>query len=110
MKLKVPTDTAVRSIWVDKNWFLKMGGTIVINHYESEGADGQKMNVCGAGKLSVLLWGYQFYEKSALWKRSRQKYYWDIISGRNIIHVGIWDCVVDTLQCWEKHTMDTLKL
>lgn len=47
----VPMDTAARSVWVDREWFLGAGGTIMEDYRGASAADGHPMLIAGRGML-----------------------------------------------------------
>jgi hypothetical protein len=55
-------DTAAKSSWVDENWFVRKGGTIIppVNNMRTTGADGREFEVAGEGTLSFQLFGRLF--------------------------------------------------
>lgn len=56
-------DTAARSIWVNKEWFIQQGGVII--HNDNQGAnavDGRDIEVEGTGYLNLGLWGCMMKE------------------------------------------------
>ena len=55
-------DTAAKSIWVDKNWFMEKGGAMTAMPCGgAESADGSPLDVEGTGILqSVEIWGSKF--------------------------------------------------
>ncbi len=58
----VPIDTAARSVWVDKTWFVNHGGVMDADGGTAAGADGSSLDVAGKGEIEFRLWGSTFTE------------------------------------------------
>ena len=60
--VRVPLVIGARSIWVDRTWFQKHGGTWDEEIYSAFAADGHDREVCGRGILKLELWEEEITE------------------------------------------------
>lgn len=58
----VPVDTGASAIWVDREWFLSHGGSIIKDKSSAVAANAHAIVVCGKGKLEFQMWGVSLSE------------------------------------------------
>lgn len=54
--------TAARLIWLDKDWFIRMGGIFASSCESAMAADGSPINAIGTGVLRIRMWVCSFTE------------------------------------------------
>ncbi len=61
-ELWAPIDTAARSVWVDRGWFVDNAGVVEADDGTATAADGTELPVAGRGTMRFKLWGADLTE------------------------------------------------